>query len=100
MAENALRWLMMGVIYLEVIGYLGAALIVLLGGDMDFNIVDGFVMVLETGSTLVLVNVNGLGGGGGGGQDAERNDGFKQVLPSDLNTLDRFSCIRNCSAQC
>ena len=33
---------------------------VLLGGDMDFKIVD-----LETEFTLVLVDVNGLGGGGG-----------------------------------
>ena len=34
---------------------------------MDFSIVDGFVMGLETGFTLVLVNVNGFGGGGGAG---------------------------------
>ena len=31
---------------------------------MDFKIVDGFVIALETGFTFVLVNVNGLGGGG------------------------------------
>ena len=42
--------------YLEVIGRLGAALVDLLGGVMDFNTVDGFGMVLETGFTLVLVN--------------------------------------------
>ena len=36
----------------------------LLGGDMDFKIVDGFMMALETGFTFVLVNVNGVGGGG------------------------------------
>ena len=34
----------------------------LLGGVMDFNTADGFGMVLETGLTLVLVNVKGLGG--------------------------------------
>ena len=56
---------------------------VLLGGDMNFKIVDGFVMDLETGFTLVFVN--GLGGGGGG-RGAGRSDGFKQVLPSDVNT--------------
>ena len=50
--------------YLEVEGCLGAALVGLLGGDMDFKIVDGFVMTLETGFTFVLVNVNGLGGSG------------------------------------
>ena len=57
--------------YLEVIGCLGAALVVLLGGDMDFKIVDGFVIDLETGFTLVP---NGFfcGGGGGGGAGALR----------------------------
>ena len=54
----------------------------LLGGDMNFKIVDGFVMAFETGFTLVLVNVNGLGGGRG----AERTDGFKQVFPNDVKT--------------
>ena len=49
--------------YLEVEGCLGSALVVL-GGDMDFKIVYGFVMTLETGFTLVLVNMNGSGGGG------------------------------------
>ena len=60
MAENALRWPMMDGTYLEVIGCLGAPLVDLLGGNMDFKIVDGFVMDLETGFTSVLV--------GGGGQ--------------------------------
>ena len=64
--------------YLEVEGCLGVALVGLLGGDIDFKIVDGFVMTLETGFTLVLVNVNDLGGGGRG---AERTYGSKQVLP-------------------
>ena len=50
MAENAPRWPMMIGTYLEVEG-LGAALVGLLGGDMDFKIVDGFVMALETGFT-------------------------------------------------
>ena len=85
MTENALRWPMVDETYLEVVGWLGTALVVLLGGDMDFKIVDGLVMVLETGLTLVLVNVKGLGGGGGG-KGAERTDGFKPVLPSDVNT--------------
>ena len=31
---------------------------------MDFNTADGFGMVLETGLTLVLLNVKGLGGAG------------------------------------
>ena len=63
MAENAPLWPMMGGTYLEVEGCLGVALV---GCDTDFKIMDGFVMVLETGFTFVLVNVHGLGGGGGG----------------------------------
>ena len=79
---NALRWPMMGGTYLEVIGCLGAALVDLLCGEMDFNTVDGFGMVLGVGLTLVLVNVKGLGGG----RCAERTNGFKQVFASDVNT--------------
>ena len=36
----------------------------LLGGVMNFSTVDAFGMFLETGFTLVLVNVKGLGGAG------------------------------------
>ena len=61
MAENAPQCPTIVGTYLEVIGCLGAASVVLLGGDIDFKIVDGFVMDLKTGFTLVLVNVNGLG---------------------------------------
>ena len=49
-------------LYLQVKGCLGAGLVVLLGGAMNFKIMDGFVMDLETGFTLVLVNVNGFRG--------------------------------------
>ena len=52
----------MGGTYLEVIGCLGAALVDLLFGEMDFNTVDGFGMALGVRLTLVLVNVKGLGG--------------------------------------
>ena len=61
MAENAPRWPVMIGTYLKVEGCLRPALVGLLGGDMDFKIVDGFVMALETGFTFMLVNVNGLG---------------------------------------
>ena len=64
MAENAPLCPTMAGTYLEVTGCLGAALVVLLGGDMDFKIVDGFLMGLETGFTLLLVNVNALGRAG------------------------------------
>ena len=64
MTEDVLRWPAMGGTYLEDIGCLGAALVGLLGGVMDFNTADGFGMVLETGLTLVPMNVWGLGGEG------------------------------------
>ena len=41
---------------------------------------DGFVDWIH----FSAVNVNSLGGGGGRG--AERTDGFKQVLPCDVNS--------------
>ena len=66
MTENAPLWPMMNGTYLEVEGCLGAALMGLSGGDMDFKIMDGFVMVSETAFTFVLVNVNGLGERGEG----------------------------------
>ena len=50
--------------YLDVEGCLGTALVGLLGGGMDFKIVGGLVMTMETGFTLVLVGENGLGGKG------------------------------------
>ena len=53
---------------------LGGGLGGFIRGEMDFKIVDGFVMTLETGFTLVLVNVNGLGGGGGAGALREPMD--------------------------
>ena len=62
MLYYGLRWL--GT-YLEVIGCFGVALVVLFVGDMDFKTVDGFVMALFTGFTLMVVNVNGLGVGQG-----------------------------------
>ena len=60
----------MGGTYLEVLDFLGAALVILPGGVMDFRTVDALGMVLETGLTLVLVNVNGAGGSRG----SERTD--------------------------
>ena len=56
MVEDALPWPAMGGTYLEVLGCLGTALGILLGGEMDFSTVDAFEMSLETGLTLVLVN--------------------------------------------
>ena len=42
MVEDVLRWPMMGGTSFEVLGCLGAALVDVLGGVMDFNTVDGF----------------------------------------------------------
>ena len=66
-------WNLLG---LQVVGCLGTALVALLGGDMDFKIVDGFVMVLETGLTLVLVNVKGLGRAGALREPIDSNRSF------------------------
>ena len=52
--------------YLEDLGCLGTALVELLGGVVDFKVMDGFEVDLEDEFTLLLVNVKGLGGGGGG----------------------------------
>ena len=68
--------------YLEFEGCLGADLVDVLGGVMDFKIVDGFGDWVDFGTR----ECEGLGGGGGGGRDAERTDGFKQVLPNNVNT--------------
>ena len=62
MVEDTLPWPAKSGTYLEVSGCLGVVLVVLLGGEMDFSTVDAFEMGLETGLTLVLVNVNGTGG--------------------------------------
>ena len=55
---------MMGGTYFKVLGCLGAALVDVLGGVIDFNTVDGFGMVLETELTLLLMNMKGLGEAG------------------------------------
>ena len=73
-------------------GCLGAALVGLLGGDMDFKIMDGFVMVLDTGFTVVLGKVNGLGG-------AEREpmiSSLREPMDSSSSFL-VMSTVRDCS---
>ena len=68
MAENALQWPMMDGTYMEVVGCLGAALVDLLGGGMDFKIVDGFGMVFGDWVDFGTPECESLGGGGGGGR--------------------------------
>ena len=66
--------------YLEDLGCLGTALVELLGGEVDFKVMDGFEVDLEDEFTLLLVNVKGLGRG------AEGTYRFKQVFPSDIKS--------------
>ena len=64
------EWLCATVAYLEDLGCLGTALVELLGGEVDFRVMDGFEVVLVDECTLVLENVKGFfleGGGGGAG---------------------------------
>ena len=53
--------------YLEDLGCLGTALVKLLGGEVDFKVMDGFEVVLREELILVLANWKGFGGGGGAG---------------------------------
>ena len=66
MAENAPLWPMTDGTYLDVEGSLGAALMVLLGGDMDIKIMDGLVMVFGDWIHFCACECTWLGGGGGG----------------------------------
>ena len=79
--------------YLEDLCCLGTGLVELLGGEVDFKVMDGFEVVLVDEFTSVLVNVKGLGGGGGGGRDAERTYRFKQILSRDVGLKDIFSSL-------
>ena len=84
---------MMDGTYLEVVGWLGTALVDLSGGVMDFKTTDGFGMILGTGLALVLVNVKGLGGGGGGGRepmDSNRSFPAMSTLRIVLEALEIF----------
>ena len=82
--KGYLSWMMMrynGL--LEDLGCLGTALVELLGGEVDFKVMDGFEVVLVDEFTLVLVNVGVYGRGGRGAEGTYR---FKQVFPSDINS--------------
>ena len=76
MVKDNLRWPTMGGTYLAVIGCLGVALGILLGGNMDFSTVDAFEMGLETRLTLVLVNMNGTGIAGALRETIDSNRSF------------------------
>ena len=60
---------------------LGDSLGGVVGGEVDFKVMDGFEVDLEDEFTLLLVNVKGLGGAG-----ALREPIDKQVFPSDIKS--------------
>ena len=76
MVEYALQWPTMGGTYLEVLGCLGAALVDLLGGVMDFKTVDAFGIILETCIDFGTCELERCRGSRG----AERTDRFKQIF--------------------
>ena len=84
----------MGGTDLEVLGFLGTALVDLLGGVMDFSTVDAFGMLLETGLTLVLVNVKGLGGAGALREPIDSNRSFS-VMSTFIIVLAAFETLRH-----
>ena len=51
-----------------------------LGGEVDFNVVSGFVLDLEAELTVVLVNVKGLGGAGALREQTDSNKSFPVSL--------------------
>ena len=51
---------------------------------MDFNTADGFGIVLETGLTLVLVNVKGLWGAGALREPTDSDRSFPVMLTLNI----------------
>ena len=82
----------------------GTALVDLLGEGMDFNTVDAFGMFLETGLTLILVNVKGSGGAGALRELIDLNRSFPvmstfSIVLAALETLQHILDFR-CSVSC
>ena len=79
-----LRWPTVGGTFLEILGCLGVALGILLSGEMDFGTVDAFEMGLETGLTLVLVNLNGTGRAGALREPIDSNRSFPVITTFNI----------------
>ena len=79
--------------YLEDLGCLGTALVELLGGEVDFKVMDRFEVDLEDEFTLLLVNVKGLGGGGGGAGALREPIDSNRSFPVISNPKMFFGCI-------
>ena len=77
--------------YLEDLGCLGTALVELLGGEVDFEV------VLVDEFTLVLMNVKGLGGGRGAGALREPIDSNRSfpVISTPKMFLAAFETLRH-----
>ena len=81
--------------YLEDLGCLGTALVELLGGEVDFEVMDGFEVVLVDEFTLVLVTVKGLGEGAGAlGEHIDSNRSFP-VISTPKMFLAAFETLRH-----
>ena len=80
--------------YLEDLGCLGTALVELLGGDVDFKVMDGFEVDLEDEFTLLLVNVKGLGGAGALREPIDSNRSFP-VISGPKMFLAAFETLRH-----
>ena len=63
-------------------------------GVMDFSMVDPFGMSLDTGLTLVLVNVKGLGGAGALRKPIDSNRSFPAMSTFSI-VLTAFETLRH-----
>ena len=86
--------------YLEVLGCLGTALVELLGGEVDFKVMDGFEVILVDEFTLVLVNVKGFEGGAGSeiGMCRKVSQAAKNILKFDITGKDLLESLGSLSA--
>ena len=80
--------------YLEDLGCLGTALVELVGGEVDFKVMDGFEVDLEDEFTLLLVNVKGLGGAGALRELIDSNRSFP-VISNPKMFLAAFETLRH-----
>ena len=66
----------------------------LLGGEVDFKVMDGFEVGLEDEFTLLLVNVKGLGGAGALREPIDSNRSFP-VISNPKMFLAAFETLRH-----
>ena len=66
----------------------------LVGGEVDFKVMDGFEVDLEDEFTLLLVNVKGLGGAGALREPIDSNRSFP-VISNPKMFLAAFETLRH-----